>query len=247
VLIPIIVALSSVNLLICLILLRNHTVVTGNVSSLTKDLSRLRNEAHAGSSKGSSGGGGSPEAFNSLVETTKKHDKNFSVIASTLTEFQGSVDKGMKRMDRDMVRIESLVAGMRDYLTESNAHITRLQEGYDYSVLKRVAKSMIQVANSLEGLEGRMAGRPEVEEIRAMWTDLVDAMEHNGIRRIQVKEGSDFAEIRKVAAAVPVKVKTQNPGDVDKVAEVISPGYMYVFNDDRERLILPAQVKLFEK
>jgi molecular chaperone GrpE (heat shock protein) len=232
-----------INVVICVSLL---AALKESSAKSTKALETVR-DLRTVLSKQKSGGSGGENANADLAETIKKYDKHFSVIASTLAAFQTGVDKGMKRMDQDMVRIESLVSGMRDYLTEYNEQLSRLQEGYDYSVLKRVVKPVIQVANGIESLEPRMKGQPEGEELRTMWLDLLDALETNGIERLQVEKGDTFADIRKIAEATTVKEHTTNADQVGKVAEVVRPGYCYVYNQDKRRLVVPAQVKLFDK
>lgn len=193
------------------------------------------------------GDGGGTGSSSEVMEKLQKHDKNFSIIASTLSAFQTSADKGFKRVDQDMNRIESLVTGMRDYLSESNQHMVRLQEGYDYSVLKRIVKPVIQVANGLESLETRLSKKSESEEVRVLWLDLLDSLEQNGIERLRVEENDDFSKIRKMAEATSAKEPTTDPEKVGTVAQVVRPGYCYVYNQDKRRLVVPAQVKLYEK
>jgi len=182
-----------------------------------------------------------------LLEAIKKYDSHFSVIASTLSAFQDSSDKGLKRVDREMTRIESLVVGMRDYLSESNEQTMRLQEGYDYAVLKKFVRPVIQVIHGLEQLESRLGNNPSSDEVRAQWTELLDLLEHSGIERFDVEVDAPFSDMRKEAEAVTAKEPTNDPEKVGKVAQVVRSGYRYIYNNDRKRLVLPAQVKLYEK
>lgn len=235
------IGLAAVTVMICLAILgamRDSSRRMAQVIEIFQDLRESMSQESGG------GKGGSDPA---LMESIKKYDKHFSLIASTLSSFQTSADKGFKRVDQDMIRIESLVAGMRDYLSESNQQLTRLQEGYDYSVLKRVVKPVIQVANSLEALEPRMADHPAAEEIRGLWMDLLDSLEQNGIERLDIEKNEAFDKIRKMAEAITAKEATDDPEKADKVAEVVRPGYCYVYDYDKRRMVVPAQVKLYEQ
>lgn len=238
------IGLTGITVAICLAILAALKESSGRTTQMIDIFRDLREALTDGSIGGGQGGGGSDPA---LMESIKKYDKHFSLIASTLSSFQTSADKGFKRVDQDMIRIESLVAGMRDYLSESNQQMTRLQEGYDYSVLKRVVKPVIQVANSLEVLEPRLEGSPEAEEVRALWLDLLDSLEQNGIERLQIEKGDKFDEIRKMAEATTTKEATGDSEKEGTVAEVIRPGYCFVYDYDKKRMVVPAQVKLYEQ
>jgi hypothetical protein len=239
------IGITAVNMVVCLAVLAGLRGSSDKMEKMIEVLRGVREDIFSNAQGGSEGG--SAAADPALLESIKKYDKHFSVIAGTLSAFQTSVDKGLKRMDQEMVRIENLVSGMREYLQESNQQIVRLQEGYDYAVLKRFVKPVIQVANGLEFMEPRLAGRPEAEEVRALWLDLLDSLEQNGVERLQVEKNDSFSEIRKIAEATTTKEFTSDPELVGKVAEVVRPGYCYVYNHDKERLVVPAQVKLYER
>ena len=96
-------------------------------------------------------------------------------------------------------------------------------------------------------MEPRLDDTPVSEELRGLWLDLLDSLEQNGIERLQVEVDDDFADIRKMAEATTVKEETDDPKKVGTVAEVVRPGYCYVYNYDKKRLVVPAQVKLYEK
>jgi hypothetical protein len=244
------IVLSVGTILICIAVLgalkdssRRMMQVVEVIGALRDSVERSDDED--GQEKGAATESGAVDS--SVLNSIKKYDKHFSLIASTLSSFQTSSDKGFKRIDQDMVRIESLVTGMRDYLAESNQQVSRLQEGYDYSVLKRVVKPVILVATALEALELRVGDSPEGKEMRALWLDLLDSLEQNGIERLNVNQGDDFSGIRKMAEATSVKEATTDSKKVGTVAEVTRPGYCYVYDYDKRRLVLPAQVKLYEK
>jgi len=238
------IGLAVLTVIICIAILGALKDTSRGLAQMMDLFRDVRESIRESAENAPSGGGGSDPA---LLESIKKYDKHFSLIASTLSSFQTSADKGFKRVDQDLVRIESLVTGMRDYLAESNQQLTRLQEGYDYSVIKRVVKPVIQVANGLESLEPRLADLPEAEELRGLWLDLLDSLERNGVERLKVEQDDDFSDIRKMAEATTVKEMTDDPAKVGTVAEVVRPGYCYVYNYDKKRLLVPAQVKLYEK
>ncbi|MBM4152066.1 MAG: nucleotide exchange factor GrpE [Kiritimatiellaceae bacterium] len=237
----VILTLVVFNAVFCLLILASFKKSSDKLAKLSLEMTSLQSSQSSVSTEASAG------SSQALLDAIKKYDSHFSLIASTLTAFQESADKGLKRVDREMTRIESLVVGMRDYLSESNEQTTRLQEGYDYAVLKKFVRPVIQVIHGLESLEARLSKLPEGDEIRAHWTELLDLLEHSGIERFDVEVGSSFSDMRKEAEAVTQKEQTTDPDKVGKVAEVIRSGYRYVYNNDRKRLVLPAQVKLYEK
>ncbi|MCU0858178.1 MAG: hypothetical protein MUC65_07235, partial [Pontiellaceae bacterium] len=191
-------AFAVFNTVFCLLILKSFRDSTEKISRLSLDMARIQTSQQDGA-------GSSPAGGSSLMDSIKKYDSHFSIIASTLSAFQDSADKGLKRVDREMTRIESLVVGMRDYLSESNEQTARLQEGYDYAVLKKFVRPVIQVIHGLESLEKRLPKAPEADEVRANWMELLDLLEHSGIERFDVEVGAPYSDLRKEAEVVTTK------------------------------------------
>lgn len=140
-------------------------------------------------------------------------------------------------------KMAKMLEGIRDYLADGKAHQVRLQEGYDYAVLKNFCKQIIRCIHRAE-----QADKETLKEtLDGIRTDLLDLLERNGVERFEPAKGQAFSKLRKVARVLPQKETTQDDALVGTVAEVVSPGYLYTYNDDKQRLILPAEVKIYEK
>jgi hypothetical protein len=140
-------------------------------------------------------------------------------------------------------KMAKMLEGIRDYLADGKAHQVRLQEGYDYAVLKNFCKQIIRCIHRAEAGEKSQAA----ETLEGVRIDLLDLLERSGIERFEPARGENYSKLRKVARVLPQKELTTNDAMVGTVAEVVAPGYLYTYNDDKQRLILPAEVKIYEK
>ena len=182
----------------------------------------------------------------STHENIKKYDAHFSALAKGIIEHQRDVDERFTRIDHFFSQLDGTLNGIRDYLSTRHEQMVRLQEGYDYAVIKNFSKQIIQCVNQLDLKLKSPMSETEEAELKSVSSDLMDILERYGLERFTPEVGSSFSRIRKIAESSSIKEYTDDDTLVGKVAEVIRPGYRYVYNHDKYHIISPAQVKIYE-
>lgn len=141
--------------------------------------------------------------------------------------------------------VNGSIGGIRDYLSENNKLVQRLQEGYDFQILKnfirQISRSIMDLDKQIEKLSGDAKGA--VIEAR---DDLVELLERNGVEQIIPEVETSYVEVKKYAEATQDKETTDDPEKCGLIASVERVGYKYEFNDGQERVIQTALVKLYE-
>jgi molecular chaperone GrpE (heat shock protein) len=181
-----------------------------------------------------------------LAESVKKYDSHFSALAKGMIENQRDLEERFLRIDQGFSLLDGTLNGIRDYLSTRHEQMVRLQEGYDYSVIKTFSKQIIQCVNQLEMKMQVAKNESEKVDLKLIYDDLMDILERYSLERFVPEAGVAFARIRKIAEIASVKEYTEDDTLVGTVAEVIRPGYRYVYNHDKYHIISPAQVKVFE-
>lgn len=142
--------------------------------------------------------------------------------------------------------VSGAITGIRDYLEENSNITRRFQEGYDYHILKNFVRQITRTIKNLDGFISELPdGRAKEEYVNAR-DDLVELLELNSIEQINPEIGSSRERLEKEIAVVEDRVGNNAPERSGKIGEVVQTGYKFVFNEDQERILIPAQVKLFE-
>lgn len=181
-----------------------------------------------------------------LLEAIKKYDGHFSILAKELREYHRVSEILTAKIAESTSRQDGMLGGIRDYLATKNELTGRLQEGYDYRILRNFVKQIIRCIHQIDSNLSLDSGQDPVLKLEAIKGDLLDMLDRHGIEKITPTAGTSFSELRKIAEVVPQKEETQDESLSGKIAEVIHPGYQYMINHDHHRIIMPAQVKLYE-
>lgn len=173
---------------------------------------------------------------------------NFKAMADFVNELSNDnsiLDKKLTVIEKKLDHTSGTLSGVTSYI-ESNAQRTRrLEEGYDFHILKNFARQIIREITTLEN----MIDKTDDQEKKAIMQNSIDAMiellERNSIIRIIPQEGSPYAGQEKFAECASEKIYNQ-AGDLNgRIAKVVRGGYQYEFNDGSIRVIAPAKVILF--
>lgn len=201
---------------------------------------RVKLLAQLRESKGS--GADTQEITNSVQELRGQVKVVSQALTDVVKTIQGSANVGGAALKN----IEGSVAGVRDYLAEKSKDYQRMQEGYDYTVLKNFCKQIIRCVHRIETLSVS-ANAGERKILDGIRVDLIDLLDRNGVVRFEPEIGTDYSELRSSAEVLAQKELTTDEAKVGCVAGVVRSGFHYIYNDDQMRLIMPAQVKIYAR
>ncbi len=209
---------------------------------LKKSIKTLLNEQKALSKKMQRDGDGLSKAIERSLDLLR------SDIIGQTTQVQlfqktasGKVDSAIETV----VGVNGSIGGIRDYLSENNKTLQRFQAGYDYQILKNFVR---QIARVISDLDQKIEKAPNEskEALKEAREDLVELLERNGIEQIVPALDTSREGKEKEIEVSSEKVKTDDPGKRNLIALVERVGYRYEFNDEQEKIIQAAQVKLYE-
>ena len=184
---------------------------------------------------------------NSLATQTEDFEKQVQEIKQMAQKVQQAAVEHSGPLNNTLVELTQEVAAIREYASNQQDRVKKLQEGYDWNIIKTFCLRVIRCIDNLENRISRLSEQdvktPNLEEIR---DELVFALESSGVERFEPEINSDYRGQEKSAEAVKEKEHCDDPNMKGKIAKVIRPGYQYFIDEENVKVVRTAQVKLFE-
>ena len=186
------------------------------------------------------------KAQNSFKQQADKLEKQVVEIKNlTQTIAQASAGND-KPLDNNIGELAEQLAAIRDYASSQQDRVTKLQEGYDWNIIRtfclRVIHSIDNIDSRIDSISQQGGDTSDLEEIK---DDIVFALESSGVEQFEPDINSKYASSQKTAEVVKQRKSCGEPEMKGKIAEIIKPGYRYVIDEDNTKIVRTAQVKLF--
>lgn len=151
-----------------------------------------------------------------------------------------------KPLNNTLKELSQQVSAIREYTAYQQNRLEKLQDGYDWNIIRTFCLRVIRCIDNLENRIGQLSE----DEVRSMHLEevkdeLVFALESSGIEQFRPTVNTEYRGQERYAEAVKDKQLCDNPEQAGKIADVIRPGYQYFINEDNTKVVRPAQVKLF--
>jgi len=164
----------------------------------------------------------------------------------TAQSVQQAIIEHSKPLDSTLKDLAQQVSAIREYAACQQERVEKLQDGYDWNIIKtfclRIIRCIDNLENRISQLSSKGAKTEHLEDIR---DELIFALESSGIEQFEPEINSDYRGQEKYAEAVKNKQSCDKSKQKGKIAKVIRPGYQYFINEDNIKVIRSAQVKLF--
>ena len=138
------------------------------------------------------------------------------------------------------------MSAIREFAAQQQDRVKQLQDGYDWSIIKRFCIRIIRCVDNLESRIQKLSAQKEdtmaLEDIR---DELLFALESSGVEQFEPEIESVYKGLEKKVEAVRTRIKCSKESMKGKIAEIVRPGYHYVVNDDELKIVRCAQVKLY--
>ncbi len=138
------------------------------------------------------------------------------------------------------------VSAIREFAAQQQDRVKQLQEGYDWTIIKRFCLRIIRCIDNLDDRINSLASQNKktqlLEDVR---DELVFALESSGVEQFEPAINAHYKGLEKIAETVREKEHTEHAGLSGKIAKVVRSGYRYVLNDDDVKIVRAAQVKLY--
>lgn len=138
------------------------------------------------------------------------------------------------------------VSAIREYAASQQNRVEKLQDGYDWTIIRTFCLRVIRCIDNLENRIGRLAeGKNETGQLEEVKDELLFALESSGIEQFRPEIHSDYRGQEKLAEAVKERESTKKAEEIGKIAKVVRPGYRYIIDEESCKIVRTAQVKLF--
>jgi len=168
------------------------------------------------------------------------------VSAIQSTKQSSKTDEQSKPINSAINELTQQVSAIREYAACQQDRLEKLQDGYDWNIVRTFCLRVIRCIDNLESRISRLSKEDSkaihLEEIR---DELIFALESSGIEQFEPEVNSEYRGQEKFAEAVKDKQKSDNPKQAGNIAKVIRPGYQYFINEENVKVVRPAQVKLY--
>jgi molecular chaperone GrpE (heat shock protein) len=156
------------------------------------------------------------------------------------------LSESAKPIDNTLDDLTQQVSAIREYAANQQGRLEKLQDGYDWNIIRtfclRVIRCIDNLENRIAKLANKKAQRTLLEEVR---DELIFALESSGIEQFEPEIDTEYRGKEKLAEAVKDKVSCDDPEQAGRIAEVVRPGYQYFIDEGNTKIVRPAQVKLY--
>jgi len=186
---------------------------------------------------------GLEDPLKTQTENLERQMAELSAVAKTIQ--QTSLEHS-EPLNNTLAELTEQVSAIREYASWQQERVEKLQEGYDWNIIRtfclRVIRCIDNVEAHIDRLSKQNIGTTELEETR---DELIFALESSGIERFEPEVNSDYGGQEKMTEAVKDKERNTNPKLKGKIAKVVRPGYRYSIDEENVKVVRTAQVQLF--
>ena len=164
----------------------------------------------------------------------------------TSQSVQQAIIEHSKPLDSTLKDLAQQVSAIREYTACQQERVEKLQDGYDWNIVRTFCLRIIRCIDNLENRISQLSSKgTKTEHLEDIRDELVFALESSGIEQFEPEVNSNYSGQEKYAEAVKGKQSCDKPKQKGKIAKVIRPGYQYCINEDNIKIVRSAQVKLF--
>ncbi len=185
-------------------------------------------------------------AENTLKEQAEDLQKQIAEFKQVAQNVQQATREQASPLGDTLKELAQQVSAIREYAANQQGRVEKLQDGYDWGIIRTFC---LRVIRCIDNLEGRLADLPKddsatrhLEEVK---DELLFALESSGIEQFRPELNSEFQGQEKLAEALKEKQPAKKPEQAGKIARVIRPGYRYMMDDENYRVVRIAQVKVY--
>ncbi len=186
----------------------------------------------------------SAESIARLEDSLKAQTEQLEERAAQSVE--QAIIEHSKPLDSTLKDLAQQVSAIREYTACQQERVEKLQDGYDWNIVRTFCLRIIRCIDNLENRISQLSSKgTKTEHLEDIKDELVFALESSGIEQFEPKVNSDYRGQEKYAEAVKAKERCNNSKQKGKIAKVIRPGYQYFINEENIKVVRTAQVKLF--
>jgi len=182
----------------------------------------------------------------SIKTRTKDLEKQMSEFKHLTQTVKEAALENSKPLNNTLEELAQQISAIRAYASHQQDHVKKLQEGYDWNIIRTFCLRVIRCVDNLEKrialLGGKGVETVGFEEIR---DELLFSLESSGVEQFKPEINSEYAGQEKTTEVIKERESSTNAKLTGKIARVIRPGYQYLIDENNVKIVRSAQVKLF--
>ena len=151
-----------------------------------------------------------------------------------------------KPIDNTLKQLSQEVSAIREYTSYQQDRLEKLQDGYDWNIIKTFCLRVIRCIDNLENRISQLNNKTKATHLTEVRDELIFALESSGVEQFEPEINSEYRGQEKVAEAVKDRQPSEEPDQKGKIASIIRPGYQYFISEENAKIVRPAQVRLFD-
>ncbi len=157
-------------------------------------------------------------------------------------QLQGLIlNSGQPHENHNIEKLISTIDGLRSVLTEREAEIKRLKQGYDNAIFRRFVTRFARVHQAVQYfLRHKEVSVTSFEQIHSF---LESTLQECDVQSFSPKIGSDYLSTSGVADHPKVLMTSDRQKDYE-IAEILEPGYI-MRGGEKEEVLIPARVSVY--
>lgn len=179
------------------------------------------------------------EQAENLEKQVTEFKKMAQTVKQTALEHSAPLANTLKELTEQM-------AAIREYASLQQNRVVKLQDGYDWNIIRNFCLRIIRCIDNLESRIARLSEQGiDTTDLMEVRDELIFVLESSGVEQFEPAVNSDYNGQEKRAEAVKDKDCSDEPSLAGKIAEVVRPGYQYVIDEENVKVVRTAQVKLY--
>lgn len=182
----------------------------------------------------------------SLKVRTDNLEKQVAEFRQMTQTVQQTTREHSKPLEDGLRELTQQVSAIREYAAQQQDRMEKLQDGYDWNIIRTFC---LRVIRCIDNLENRISQLSELDiktiDLEEVRDELIFALESSGVEQFEPGTNSDYHGQEKKTEVIKDREYSDDPNMTGKIAEVIRPGYQYFIDGENVKVVRVAQVKLY--
>lgn len=146
----------------------------------------------------------------------------------------------------ELKKLTQELTALREYASSQQDRMRKLQDGYDWTILKNFCLRIIRCVDHLDYRINELIQIGDVaDDLEEVRDELIFAMESSGVEQYRPDLHTPYRGSERELEVVPDRIDCNEPEMIDTIAEVVRPGYQYVVDENNIKIVRTAQVRLY--
>ena len=147
---------------------------------------------------------------------------------------------------KELTELSEQMSAIRDFAAEQQSQMKKLQDGYDWTLIKRFCLRIIRCIDNIDDRIKQVGPqKPDTTPLEDIRDELIFALESSGVEPFAPDLKREYRGLEKYAEAVKERQANEDPELTGKIAEVVRAGYQYLIDETDVKIVRCAQVKLY--